>query len=140
MSALGQKRTSQYVRAMSALPPKADIGTQPRDVRFVPKADIAAGGLAEHPSAITDDLVARASGITGVAQRQTAGFQVATVRLEKKASDWEVATRLPWAQTGPVTIFSDVHPDFVSIRSRKNRSIISCQARRFCRLAPRGAT
>jgi len=26
---------------MSALPPKADIGTQPRDVRFVPKADIA---------------------------------------------------------------------------------------------------
>ena len=26
---------------MSALPPKADIGTQPRDVRFVPKADTA---------------------------------------------------------------------------------------------------
>jgi hypothetical protein len=25
---------------MSALPPKADIGTQPRDVRFVPKVDI----------------------------------------------------------------------------------------------------
>ena len=25
---------------MSALPPKADIGTQPRDVRFVPIADI----------------------------------------------------------------------------------------------------
>ena len=24
---------------MSALPPKADIGTQPRDVRFVPKED-----------------------------------------------------------------------------------------------------
>jgi hypothetical protein len=27
-------------RAMSALPPQADIGTQLRDVRFVPKADI----------------------------------------------------------------------------------------------------
>jgi len=27
---------------MSALPPKADIGTQSRDVRFVPKADIGA--------------------------------------------------------------------------------------------------
>src|SRR6516162_6665833 len=40
MSALGQKRTLGQVRAMSALPPKADIGTQPRDVRFVPKADI----------------------------------------------------------------------------------------------------
>jgi len=25
---------------MSALPPKADIGTQPRNVRFVPKADM----------------------------------------------------------------------------------------------------
>jgi hypothetical protein len=40
MSALGQKRTLGHVRAMSALPPKADIGSQPRDVRFVPKADI----------------------------------------------------------------------------------------------------
>src|SRR5215472_18995732 len=69
------------------------------------KADIAAELLAEHPSAITDDLVARASGITGVAQRQTSGFQLATVRLDKKASDREIATRLPWAQTGPVTIF-----------------------------------
>jgi hypothetical protein len=41
MSALGRKRTSQHTRAMSALPPKADIGTQPRNVRFVPKAEVA---------------------------------------------------------------------------------------------------
>ena len=40
MSALGQKQTSRAVKRMSALPPKADIGTQPRDVRFVPEADI----------------------------------------------------------------------------------------------------
>src|SRR5215472_9907829 len=40
MSGLGQKQTSGHVRAMSALPPKADIGTKPRDVCFVPKADI----------------------------------------------------------------------------------------------------
>jgi len=40
MSALGQKRTSHQVRVMSALPPKADIGTQSWNVRFVPKADI----------------------------------------------------------------------------------------------------
>ena len=40
MSALGQKRTLESVRAMSALPPKADIETQSRDVRFVPKAHI----------------------------------------------------------------------------------------------------
>jgi hypothetical protein len=42
MSALGQKQTLQSMRAMSALPPKADIGTQSWNVRFVPKADIAA--------------------------------------------------------------------------------------------------
>jgi hypothetical protein len=41
MSALGQKRTSRRVYGMSALPPKADMGTQSRDVRFVPKSDIA---------------------------------------------------------------------------------------------------
>jgi len=40
MSALGQKQTSKHSRMMSALPPKADIGTHSRNVRFVPKADI----------------------------------------------------------------------------------------------------
>jgi hypothetical protein len=40
MSILGQKQTSAHVRVMSALPPKADIEAQWRDVRFVPKADI----------------------------------------------------------------------------------------------------
>src|SRR6516162_4962017 len=40
MSALGQKRTFRCVRAMSALPPKADIRWSVRDVRFVPIADI----------------------------------------------------------------------------------------------------
>jgi hypothetical protein len=42
-------------QAMSALPPKADIGTQSRDVRFVPKADIVGsaitGGLSRDESA-----------------------------------------------------------------------------------------
>src|SRR6516164_2006230 len=33
--------TFNVVRGMSALPPKADIGTQSRNVRFVPKGDIA---------------------------------------------------------------------------------------------------
>src|SRR5215470_16284721 len=40
MSALGQKRTLKRLYLMSALPPKADIGTQSWNVRFVPKADI----------------------------------------------------------------------------------------------------
>ena len=42
MSALGQKQTLGMVRLMSALPPKADIGTRQRNVRYVPKADIRA--------------------------------------------------------------------------------------------------
>src|SRR6516164_2348763 len=36
---LGQKRTFECARAMSALPPKADIVECDRHVRFVPKAD-----------------------------------------------------------------------------------------------------
>jgi hypothetical protein len=40
MFALGQKQTLQRLLLMSALPPKADIETQLRDVRFVPKAGI----------------------------------------------------------------------------------------------------
>src|SRR6516225_45270 len=40
MSALGQKQTFNDSCPMSALPPKADIGTRSRNVRYVPKADI----------------------------------------------------------------------------------------------------
>src|SRR6516162_6466229 len=40
MSALGQKQTLKVVCAMSALPPKADMDQHGRDVCFVPKADI----------------------------------------------------------------------------------------------------
>jgi len=40
MSALGHWRTSKAVRAMSALPPKADMVQRSSDVRYVPKADI----------------------------------------------------------------------------------------------------
>ena len=49
MSALGQKQTSRHLQPMSALSPKADIGTQPRNVRFVPKADIRGRGKAAFP-------------------------------------------------------------------------------------------
>ena len=53
MSALGHKRTLIHVHMMSALPPKADIGTQSRDVRFVPKADIA--GVRRQPVSVLGD-------------------------------------------------------------------------------------
>jgi hypothetical protein len=40
MSALGQKRTLEHLRAMSALPPKADIAERDWNIRFVPKAEV----------------------------------------------------------------------------------------------------
>ena len=41
LSALGQKRTCAVQQLMSALPPKADMCSATRHVRFVPIADIA---------------------------------------------------------------------------------------------------
>src|SRR5262249_6590432 len=41
LSALGQKRTFALHKIMSALPPKADMCSATRDVRFGPKADMA---------------------------------------------------------------------------------------------------
>ena len=38
MSALGQKRTFAVQTAMSALPPKADMRSAKRDVRFAPES------------------------------------------------------------------------------------------------------
>jgi hypothetical protein len=55
MSALGQKQTSRLVGGMSALPPKADIETQSRDVRFVPEADIALVIIAPNVGAQSGD-------------------------------------------------------------------------------------
>jgi hypothetical protein len=40
MTAMGQKQTLKRLHPMSALPPKADIVQDGRDVRFVLKADI----------------------------------------------------------------------------------------------------
>ena len=40
MSALGQKQTSERIRAMSALPPKADIRANDQEVCLVPKSEI----------------------------------------------------------------------------------------------------
>ena len=40
MSALGQKQTCAVQKVMSALPPKADMCSATRYVRFVPIADI----------------------------------------------------------------------------------------------------
>jgi len=51
MSALGQKRTFAVQEGMSALPPKADIGWQRCQVRFVPIADIGFNSITSSPPA-----------------------------------------------------------------------------------------
>ena len=77
MSALGQKWRSGHVQSMSALPPKADIGTSLRDVRFVPKADILRCSK-ERRYSIT--ALARASNAAGkVRPRSLAVFGLITV-------------------------------------------------------------
>src|SRR5260370_36707255 len=51
MSALGQEQTLRQPRSMSAIPPKADIRTDDRDVRFGPSPDscvAAIVGLFDH--------------------------------------------------------------------------------------------
>jgi hypothetical protein len=48
MSALGQKRTFAAQTGMSALPPKADMCSATRHVRFVPKADIHLSSRSAH--------------------------------------------------------------------------------------------
>ena len=65
MSALGHKRTSQHVRVMSALPPKADMDQQGCDVCFVPKADIVRCG---ENTSLLDHLVG--GGEQGLRERQ----------------------------------------------------------------------
>jgi hypothetical protein len=65
MSALGQKQTSGHVRVMSALPPKADIGTQPRDVRFVPlDAQAVSRATKEYLATLDDAAFGAASEVT----------------------------------------------------------------------------
>jgi hypothetical protein len=56
MSQLGHKQTLRDVRAMSALPPKADISWRDSNVRFVPCMDGARGAREK------SDLSAKRSG------------------------------------------------------------------------------
>ena len=58
MSAMGQKQTFRLFIAMSALPPKADIVTQSRNARFVPKADIGVFSINLYPGRLQNRLFA----------------------------------------------------------------------------------
>jgi hypothetical protein len=71
---MGHKQKSKLYRLMSALPPKADIGTWSRNVCFVPKADIVRCGEVRRYS-ITSS--ARASRVDGMVNSSA----LAVVRL-----------------------------------------------------------
>jgi hypothetical protein len=62
MSALGQKQTSGHLQPTSALPPKADIGTQSWNVRFVPKTDILQCGKERRYSIISSAVASNVCG------------------------------------------------------------------------------
>jgi len=76
MSASGQKQTFRHLKTMSALPPKADIGTQSRNVRFVPKADIC--GAANRAYSINSS--ARARKVVGRLRPSTSAVVKLTAR------------------------------------------------------------
>ena len=63
MSALGQKRTCAAQKVMSALPPKADMCGATKDVRYVPKADIALYSITSLARASTDGGTVRPSAL-----------------------------------------------------------------------------
>ena len=83
---------------MSALPPKADIGTQPRDVRFVPKADIVRCGEIRRYS-ITSS--ARASRVDGMVNSSA----LAVLRLMISSN-----FRLHWEAGRPTLSLRDAQP------------------------------
>src|SRR5215467_12847925 len=100
MSALGHKRTSRYVRAMSALPPKADIGTHSRDVRFVPKADI--GRLAPSRKSLSGRMVE-------LAQKSIGDIGLAQSRATRPIPYWS-PTRLIFPSVKSISIISSDEP------------------------------
>jgi len=56
MSALGQKQTFRVAKAMSSLPPIADMVQRSCDVRFVPKADSRSAAMRNRCSITSSDL------------------------------------------------------------------------------------
>jgi hypothetical protein len=60
---------------MSALPPKADIGTRSRDVRFVPKADINPSSIRSTSAAASSPYgTVRPSALAVIAAKCNGGF------------------------------------------------------------------
>ena len=84
MSALGQKRTSRNVRSIPALPPKADIGTQSRNVRFVPTSSCFEYGRTDtrSNSLFGRDVIGVAFSMAFTVTRETLGLAIGPVSEE----------------------------------------------------------
>jgi hypothetical protein len=85
---MGQKQTSEHVRVLSALLPKADIGTQPRDVRFVPKADSC---TAEINAALLGQVLSNSSGAVCALERSAQELQRGCLYIVHCADDLDRA-------------------------------------------------
>jgi len=114
MSAFGQKRTSVHVRVMSALPLKADIETQPGNVRFVPRADInsryvcaATGADARHYSIVY-------SGDHGCVN----GWGAVLMRRRKERSTIELGMKVSVRRSAQqrIGVVTRVEGDYVVVR------------------------
>jgi septal ring factor EnvC (AmiA/AmiB activator) len=76
---------------MSALPPKADLGTQPRDVCFVPKADKHLG-KASNLASLNSELAAVDEAVKKLnAEKAALGISVAALAKERAKTEHELA-------------------------------------------------
>jgi hypothetical protein len=131
MSALGQKRKSESVREMSALPPNADIDRVQQDVRFVPKADIPRCGRDWRYSMTSSGRVRAMSALPPKADMLHRGRNVRFV---------------PKADIGPHSIISSARADnvggtsmpsaFAVLRLITNSNLVDCTIGRSAGLAP----
>ena len=94
----------QCKKGMSALPPKADMCSATRDVRFVPKADI---------DTLFDHLVGSVSSVAG------GDSEVGEVSTESRSVGFDVLTRLGLRveRTNTVRFANTIDPDNIGVAS-----------------------
>jgi hypothetical protein len=95
MSALGQQRTLQSVKPMSALLPKADIGTQSGNVRFVPEADLSTCNKVCAQMLLLDHFVG-----AGEERRRRVSWPTPSILANRWRND--LSCRLQWRYGGAI--------------------------------------
>src|SRR5215831_73813 len=112
MSALGQKQTYAVLNAMSALPPKADMCSATRDVRFGPKADSCIAAK----QSLFDHLV----GAAEQAQRERNTQRLRSLEIDDQLDFCDLLHRQvgrPFALENPAGIDTGLPPSIKIVRS-----------------------